>query len=109
MPKVRREFLDQDYLKTLNDKELAWLSKFMGEYYGANLDFKNLRKNIHRTKKLKKECTDRNNRQNNDLFGVANVTGLMNPISAYSEQEYDGNPDLMENVLIEKIDRQRLK
>lgn len=109
LPRVRREFLDQDYLKSLSPQELAWLNKFMGEYYGANLDFKNLKNNLHKTKKLKKDCTDRNNKQNNDLYGVTKTNGLLKTISSYEEDDFVGNPDILELALSGKIDKQKLK
>jgi len=76
----------------------------IGEYYGANLDFKNLRKNLHKSKRLKKDCTDRNNRQNNDIYGVTKINGLLYDIAEFNKQESSDNPNLTEDALIEFID-----
>lgn len=60
--------LDYDYLDKLSDDELAWLNKFTEEYVHASLDTERPRKNLHRTKGLRKECYDRNNARNRDVL-----------------------------------------
>lgn len=66
--KCRTELLDYDYLHKLNEEELAWLNKFTEEYVNANINTKNPRKNLHRSKALKKDCYDRNNARNRDVL-----------------------------------------
>ena len=116
IPRVRKEFTDADYLKDLDPEARQWYEKFTGEYYGANLDFKkHTRKNLHKRKKLRKDCTDRNNRQNNDLFGVTKINGLLDNNVVYEtneEREYV-HPDqksynTTEDALIELIDNGNL-
>lgn len=60
--------MDYDYLHKLSEEELAWLNKFTEEYVHANLDTTKPRSNLHRTKKLRKECYDRNNARNRDVL-----------------------------------------
>lgn len=63
----RIEFSDYDYLDKLSPSELEWLKKFHQEYNQGDL---NRKENLHTTKKLKKDCYDRNNQRNRDLFGL---------------------------------------
>lgn len=103
-PRNRAELIDMDYLSELSQEELAWLNKFMEEYNGANMNFKNLKKNLHNNKRLKKDCTDRVNARNRDLFSIAKINGLLK----YDPQNRtQGNvADLYENenAIIERID-----
>ena len=67
--KTRYELIaDYDYLDQLSDKEKALLNKFTKEYVNADLDTKNTRKNLHRTKKMRKDCYDRNNARNRCIW-----------------------------------------
>ena len=66
--KIRSELIDYDYLDKLNDREKEWLNKFTEEYINANLNRKNIRKNLHNTKKLKRDCDKRNNDRNADIL-----------------------------------------
>jgi hypothetical protein len=63
------------YANKLSDKDKKWLNKFMGEYVNANLDVKNLEKNLHNTQELKKSCQDRNNARNRDIYTRAKASG----------------------------------
>lgn len=73
--KIKQEYLDFDYVRELSEEEKAWLSAFSEEYYGANLDFKNLENNrFHKTQAEKKACTDRNNARNRCVYGIAKAT-----------------------------------
>ena len=65
------------YVDQLNDEEKTWLNKFMGEYVGASLDFKNLENNLHNTQELKKSCTDRNNARNRCIHSRAKTSGML--------------------------------
>ena len=74
----------------------------MGEWTNADLDFKNLKNNLHNTKELKKSCTDRNNARNRDIFSRAKASDNLKPFDelgksqklSYKEPDYfedDGN------------------
>lgn len=69
--RTKHEYLDQDYINDLTPELKEYLSKFNDEFYGANLDFKNLENNLHNTPELKKDCTDRNNANNRCVYSVA--------------------------------------
>ncbi len=108
-PKIRRELIDMDYLDQLSGEEKEWVHKFIEEYVGADLDYKNLKKNLHNTKKLKKDCTDRNNARNRDMLGFAKANGL----TVSDDQLYDhnlnmSNPDLAEDAMIAYIDNKNI-
>jgi len=66
--KSRTELLDYEYLDKLSEQELEWLNKFTEEYVHANLDTGRPRKNLHRTKAMRKDCYDRNNARNRDVL-----------------------------------------
>lgn len=84
----------------LSEKEKQWLNKFTEEYVNANLDSKNLRKNLHKTKKLKKDCYDRNNARNRCILTQVKAQGK--DVDLYSlKHEMD---DFSEDKLIEDID-----
>jgi hypothetical protein len=86
----------------LSEEEKEWLNKFTEEYVNDNIDRKNLKKNLYaKTKKLKKDCDDRNNSRNRDILTLAKAQGkdidfhgLENELSEFSEDK-----------LIEKIDK----
>jgi hypothetical protein len=108
-PKNRREVLDIDYFDQLNDKEKQWMNKFLEEYIGADLDFKNLKNNLHNTKKLKKDCTDRNNARNRDMLGFAKANGLTVPEEQIQDHHLNSaNPGITEDSLIAFIDNREI-
>lgn len=108
--KVKQEYLDQDYIGDLSNKEKDWLNDFNEEYYGANLDFQNLENNrFHKTKVDKKACTDRNNARNRCMYGFAKAGGKLDSnqpvdISDKDNTTYESSSDNPENALIELID-----
>ena len=115
MPRVRKELIDADYLKDLTAEEKAWYDKFIGEYYGANLNFKQPRKNLHKSRKRIKDCTDRNNKQNNDLYGVTKINGLLDTEIVYNKTENteyihpaNRQTNLTEDTIIALIDNKDL-
>lgn len=89
MPRVRREFADQDYVNELSDEEREWLSKFNSEYYGAAITKTKQgtvkKKHLHTKTEHAKEIYDNNNRRNNDLYGVTRINGLLSNL--------EGQPD----------------
>lgn len=64
--KAAQQYLDQDYISTLDDKDKEWLSRFNNEYYGNTLN-KNWNKNLH-YKEQKKAIFDQTNARNRDIF-----------------------------------------
>lgn len=75
--KSRVELIDYDYIDKLSDKEKSWLNRFTEEYINADLDTKNLKKNLHNTKELKKDCQDRNNARNRDILTREKARGFV--------------------------------
>lgn len=115
--RIRQEYIDMDYLDKLNDEELAWLNKFMGEYNNGSVILDEGRqldqsKNLHQNPKHKKELFDKNNAQNRDMFGlvkskVANtkLLNFENSINIVEEHLHGtDNPMSMENAYIDYID-----
>ena len=62
--KTRTDLIDYDYIDKLSEKDKKWLNKFTEEYVNASIDTSNLKKNLHNTQELKKDCFDRNNARN---------------------------------------------
>lgn len=84
-PKVRRELMDADYLHKLEEKDLNYYAKFMGEWAGAAIkkDKKTGRVakgHLHTRKDQAKELYDSNNRRNNDILGVSRANSLLSHI-----------------------------
>lgn len=111
--KVRREFVDYDYLKELPQDDKEWLAKFNNEYYGAAIS-KDVetgyvkRGHLHTTQKQAKEVYDDNNRRNNDVLGVSRVNIGLTEINAELDSRdgwYITNPELQENAIVSEIDR----
>lgn len=79
--KVRQELIDHDYIDKLSVEEKEWLSKFNEEYLsGSFTKTKNgnySSKNLHKTKKLRQDCYNRNNWRNNDVLGVTKANGML--------------------------------
>lgn len=96
--KSRQELIDYDYIDQLNHEEKEWLNKFTEEWANAKLS-KDPSKNLHKTKKLRKECYDRNNARNRCMLTRANAAGISDELS---EKEPD-KKNIEEN-LIDKID-----
>lgn len=91
--KTRTELIDYDYLDKLSPDEKKWLNKFTEEYTNANLDYKNLSNNLHNTKELKKDCTDRNNSRNRDILTRAKASG-----NAYYLEDLKNNPEYRKQI-----------
>lgn len=77
----------KQYTHKLNDKEKEWMNKFMEEYVCDRLDRKNIRKNLHNTKKLKKSCDDRNNARNRDTLTITKMTGFCTYLEDLNNKE----------------------
>lgn len=110
VPRVRKELLDADYLKQLSKEELLWYAQFTDEWVGANIHKTKTGKVksgfLHNTKELAKDCYDRNNRRNNDIYAVSKANMLLSDIEIITEDQasmHNSNPWEVENHLITDI------
>ena len=97
--KTRSDLIDYDYIDKLSDKDKEWLNKFTEEYVHDSLDRKNLRKNLHNTQKLKKDCDDRNNARNRCILTRSKAQGLLTDIDDLKRTlDRDKEDDLVEEL-----------
>ncbi len=112
--RVRQEYLDADYTDNLSPELREYYNKFIGEFYGADLNFEDLSQNLHNTEELKKDCTDRNNAQNRCQYGIAKAGNKIDwekePLNvdyaAEPENEVHSDPNI-EDALINYIDSKK--
>lgn len=78
----RQELLDFDYLHKLNDKEKAWLNKFVEEEVNASFRHSNP---LNKTKKQRKACYDKNNARNRCILTKNKVLGNITAIEGIKE------------------------
>lgn len=105
--KIRNEEIDYDYVDKLSEKDKSWLNSFTEEYINANLKHKG--KKLHKSKKDRKICYDKNNHRNSDILSRGKVRDGIN----YFEDMRNGN-DLSSNEneednVISKIDNTKLE
>lgn len=106
--RIKQEYHDYDYVDKLDEKSKAFLSKFTEEYLGARLNGNG--KLYHKTKKLKKDCFDRNNARNRDITSISQARGILDKnISLETEIERNQkiNKDTVEDLLITVIDSKK--
>lgn len=114
-PRTRAELLDYDYLKKLAPKDLEWLAQFTNEYTaGAVEKYKSGPKkgqvkpgHIHKTAEQAKDCYDRNNWRNNDVYGVTRANNLLYDVQSQIDSGdgwYITKGDLTEQAIISQID-----
>ena len=104
--KTRYELFDQDYIDKLSPKEKDWLNKFNKEYIGDDLDRENLKKNLHRTKKLKKSCDDMNNSRNRDVLTRAKAS---KQLADYEELDNESDNNNYEDYIIQELDKKEAR
>lgn len=81
--KVRQEFLDADYLHTLNKEELEFYNKFCKEYYNNNADkdesgeWSDENFFDRKNDAVRKELNRDNNTRNSDIFGSRRAIGQL--------------------------------
>jgi hypothetical protein len=74
--KIKQEFHDvEEYIHKLNQEQREWLSRFMWEDLGANLNHSE--KKLHKSKKSIKNIYDRNNARNRDIYARQRAQGLI--------------------------------
>lgn len=66
----------------MQKKDERWLSQFMEEHLGANIDEGRIkevynRKPMHKTKADRKHCYGPNNARQRDVYGLARATGTI--------------------------------
>lgn len=115
-PRTRWEYLDADYMDKLSPEEKEFYSKFNEEYYGASLakedEPKKWKKDLHKTPELRKECRDRNNARNRDLYSISRTKGWVESIKDNEDALDDRRilqHDLDERVIIKEIDEKTKK
>lgn len=139
--RIRQEFLDADYIDQLDDTikncklpngemvtELHYLSLFMEEWNNASVGKQSeAEKNVfHRTAEEVKDCTDRNNKRNGDLYGrlrnkadrnnnkrLISYEAMVNTTdptkSLENELSKDVNPQTMENAYIDFLESKQIE
>lgn len=85
-----------EYANKLDYESKTWLNKFMGEYVNGSFEKKN-ENNIQKTKKLKKDCYDRNNARNRDILTKAKAMGKAVYLEDLSNK--DIKKDFEENLI----------
>ena len=109
--RIRQEYIDMDYIDELDDTikrnklpdgtmvtDLEWAAIFMSEWNNASVsgikDKTNKtakKKNkLHRTASEAKECTDRNNARNRDIYSIAKAQNMVH------KQDYETLQDWIE-------------
>ena len=78
----RQDLIDFDYLDKLNDKEKAWLNKFVEEE--VNASFRHSAP-LNKTKKQRKICYDKNNARNRCILTKNRMLGNMVDIETVKE------------------------
>lgn len=101
--KTRYELIsDYDYVDKLSESDKAWLNKFTKEYVNADLDTKNKRKNLHKSKQLRKDCYDRNNARNRCVWTKCKASGRFVSIDDVPTKIVEN--ENYEETLIKKLD-----
>jgi hypothetical protein len=98
--KTRFELVDYDYVGKLSPKQKEWLNNFTEEYVHANMKHKG--KKLHTTKKMKKDCYDRNNSRNRCILTRNKACGKAISINDVNSQDNERNNP--EDYLIGKLD-----
>ena len=85
-PKVRKDYLDFDYLDQLSPEEKDWLNKFVDEELHAS--FKNDERDLNQSKEDKRRVYSNNNSRNRDLYGITKANRLLSGIEDLSNPEW---------------------
>lgn len=82
---------------------MAWLNKFTDEYVNANINTKNPRKNLHKSKALKKDCYDRNNARNRDVITRQKAFNKNLYLEDITSEGYDEQNKLHARIELKKM------
>lgn len=94
--------IDDQYWKDLKDnpKAAEWLNKFNNEYVSAS--FNRHKKHLHKSKKLKRDCYNKNNARNRCIYTREKAQGKLNHLEDMQKElenefiEYE--EDLIKNI-----------
>lgn len=100
--KSRYELIDYDYIDKLNEEEKAWLNAFTEEYINANMNHDG--EKLHKTKKLKKDCYNRNNARNRCIWTKAKASGSGVDLESLNKSEKKSLGVNSEKELLEKLE-----
>jgi len=123
--RIRQEYIDIDYADQLDDTEAnielpngemvtekEYMSRFMAEWNNASVgkQSKAEENSFHRTSEEVKDCTDRNNKRNNDLYGQMKAQGKMikqdyYQVVALLDDMESLNHNETEDILIDILDK----
>lgn len=127
--RIRQEYIDMDYIDDLDDTvkknklpngkmvtDKEWMSIFMSEWNNASVTGikdktgKTAKKNnLHRTPKEAKECTDRNNSRNRDIYSIAKAQNMVHKqdyetLQDWIEEKKEVNQNYTEDAIIDFLD-----
>jgi hypothetical protein len=105
---IRQEYMDYDYIDKLSDEEKQWLADFTIEHYNASVGKQKDKGKDNRFMKTVeeiKDCTDRNNLRNNDVYGKKRSKRELTQIETYRDKVVDR--DKTEDAWIEILDYKR--
>lgn len=101
--KIKQEYHDLDYVNKLNDEEKKWMSQFMEEHLGANVnpEYHQRKYNkdvLHQGLDERRKCFGPNNSRIRDAYSNHKVTGTLYDETALSEDAYDPTDDIIESI-----------
>lgn len=115
--RIRQEYIDMDYLDQLSEEELQWMNDFMKEWNNAGVSGIKDKTNktaeesnrFHKTAKEAKECTDRNNSRNRDMYSIAKAQNMIHKedyeiIAGWLEEKEPVSNNYTEDAMVELLD-----
>lgn len=102
--RVKQEYFDYDYIEQLGDDEKQWLSNFINEYLGANLNSDG--KKFHKSKEMRKDVFDKNNARQRDIYSIMRATGKLDSF-CFESGDFKDVAVGSEDAMIELIDAKR--
>ena len=108
--KTRKDLIDFDYLHKLNEAELDFLNKFVGEAIVASFDSEDNNKNLYKNDKDKRKIYTENNARNRCILTRKKAAEELDSIETLVEKETKSTNDwLFTNNARNDIDSLTLK
>lgn len=95
-PKHKQWALDQDYIHLLDDEAKDWLNQFNQEYYRNRIK-KGDPNALHNTDELRKDCYNRENAANRDLYAIKATGNLI--VGDCTVKDAEGNEESLLNMI----------